>query len=755
MSTPCGAAEQAPARAGGPPAGRRALAAAAALLLVAAAICFVAQGVAPVSGGGEVLLQGRGEPAAQRGQKQTALAAASPRGRAAAQALDEEEAPKDDWGIEYGTQDTHVDCSSFGNCGDGAWRPPECPCSPPPPPPPPPPSPPPPPPPPPPTPPTPPAPPPTPDQAGNAAAAATLDPVVVELKKEEVALMAAKDFETMGVVREAEIVLKKAEGNFTRREAEAEAATLRAEIPVLEEKNDTAAVKIIQDAIDALTVAEKVKTGVAALVAGNPPSAVAAIAPPPEVPPWYLQPPWWLQYPYNQTGGLPPTQPPAWYWEAPPWYYQPAPGQPPHPGSPPAPPTPPALPAGHPGHGWLPYPYGTPPGLPADIESMKEPPKDERDKWLSEHQLWLDSPNGCAWLATSGGQEWLYTAAGEQWLWSPWGGRWLTTPTGMQWAAQNPQMSAQFMPPHGWGYGPNMRGDWPGEQGGGSGYGGPGYGGAAYGGAGHSGGFTLPGDVGAAYGVTNHGGVAGFGVPAIPITHGPVNGGGWDGDWGNAPGSAQNYNRWGAGGNGQGGGGYGGNWEGPGGHMGPGAASAMHNVVQASEEQVTNSLDKMLHQAKQAQDVYDRVEETMENLRSAVSMIKEFISEVSCMFIDNPRGVSWLWVRAHARMFTLSEHPCSTCAMCDILILTLTYEQVKPVENPEGPGIWGRNQREVQNTAQNSEPTADSAVRLVAVYPHVRLWTDRRACSFGDVDGMNEIMRDCFIFLRKPRGVGS
>ncbi|MFN9900336.1 MAG: hypothetical protein ACK55Z_16410, partial [bacterium] len=120
---------------------------------------------------------------------------------------------------------------------------------------------------------------------------------------------------------------------------------------MLEQKNDTAAIKIIQDAIDALIVAEKVKTGVAALVAGNPPSAVAAIAPPPEVPPWYLQPPWWLQYPYNQTGGLPPTQPPAWYWEAPPWYYQPAPGQPPHPGSPPAPPTPPALPAGHPGHG--------------------------------------------------------------------------------------------------------------------------------------------------------------------------------------------------------------------------------------------------------------------------------------------------------------------------------------------------------------------------------------------------------------------
>ena len=80
--------------------------------------------------------------------------------------------------------------------------------------------------------------------------------------------------------------------------------------------------------------------------------------------------------------------------------------------------------------------------------------------------------------------------------------------------------------------------------------------------------------------------------------------------------------------------------------MGPGAASAMHNVVQSSEEQVTNSLDKMLHQAKQAQDVYDRVEETMENLRSAVSMIKEFISEVLCMFIDNPRACCFLAVGA-------------------------------------------------------------------------------------------------------------
>jgi hypothetical protein len=74
--------------------------------------------------------------------------------------------------------------------------------------------------------------------------------------------------------------------------------------------------------------------------------------------------------------------------------------------------------------------------------------------------------------------------------------------------------------------------------------------------------------------------------------------------------------------------------------------------------------------------------------------------------------------------------------MCDIL--TLTYEQVKPVENPEGPGIWGRNQREVQITAQNSEPTAESAVRLVAVHPHVCLWTDRRAGSFGEVNAMND-----------------
>ena len=67
------------------------------------------------------------------------------------------------------------------------------------------------------------------------------------------------------------------------------------------------------------------------------------------------------------------------------------------------------------------------------------------------------------------------------------------------------------------------------------------------------------------------------------------------------------------------------------------------------------------------------------------------------------------------------------------------------MENPEGPGIWGRNQREVQNTAQNSEPTSDSAVRLVAVHPNVRLWTDRRAGSFGEVDGMNERERDCVI----------
>lgn len=52
--------------------------------------------------------------------------------------------------------------------------------------------------------------------------------------------------------------------------------------------------------------------------------------------------------------------------------------------------------------------------------------------------------------------------------------------------------------------------------------------------------------------------------------------------------------------------------------------------------------------------------------------------------------------------------------MCDIL--TFICEQVKPVEHPEGPGIWGRNQQEVQYTAQNSDPTADSAVRLVAVH---------------------------------------
>ena len=80
-------------------------------------------------------------------------------------------------------------------------------------------------------------------------------------------------------------------------------------------------------------------------------------------------------------------------------------------------------------------------------------------------------------------------------------------------------------------------------------------------------------------------------------------------------------------------------------------------------------------------------------------------------------------------------------------ILTLTYEQVKPVENTEGPGIWGRNQREVQNTAQNSEPTSDSAVRLVAVHPNVRLWTDRRAGSFGEVDGMNEKECEKLLFL--------
>jgi len=77
--------------------------------------------------------------------------------------------------------------------------------------------------------------------------------------------------------------------------------------------------------------------------------------------------------------------------------------------------------------------------------------------------------------------------------------------------------------------------------------------------------------------------------------------------------------------------------------MGPGAAAAMHPVVQASEKEVTNSLDKMLHQAKQAQDVYDRVEETMENLRSAVSMIKEFISQVWCICNESRgRGVAGL-----------------------------------------------------------------------------------------------------------------
>lgn len=562
------------------------------------------------------------------------------------------------------------------------------------------------------------------------AAAATLEPVRNELKKEEEKLLEAKDFETMGVVRSAELVLKAAEGNFSRAQAKIEEAKLRSEIPILEAENKSAAVQIIKDAIESLIVAENVKTGVMAMVAGNavPPGVVLAPPPPPSIirPDWYDQPPWWTVAPWNQTGvwlgqqprpfasdqqgyggpgnGAPPAgwgqpysqpppssqQPPEWWLHPPPWYYQPLPGQVAPPGSPPVPSVPPPLPAGHPGNGWLPYPYGIPPGLPDNVVDMKEPPKAETDKWLSGEQgrMWLDTPHGLAWLTSSPGQQWLYTAGGQQWLWSPWGGRWLTTPSGMTWAAQNPQMAAQFMPPAGWGYG-------------GQGYGGPGNAGqnngepaSRYGGADQKGGAdqnnrwsagwnadnnkwagsnkgvtgvdhkTTPADqnnrwtewntdnnkwAGSNIGDTGASKWNVFQNKQVPVGTADNNNqwAGWNADNNKWAGSnsgvtgADQNNRW-SGWNadnnkwaGSNNGGTGASkWNnGAGdrdsyGSMPPGAASAVLPVEKASEKEVTESLNKMLSQAKEAQVAYDRVEETMENLKSAVSMIKEFMSQV-------------------------------------------------------------------------------------------------------------------------------
>jgi hypothetical protein len=311
---------------------RRPWAASAAVLLVVACAVFV---VSSSEGGASELLQGpqsathllmKGMHGQQSGRPVALVARPTARGARLQddeygygdepeeedEGYDEEEEEplQNDWGIDYGTDDTAVNCADFGVCGDGAYRPPECPCAP-----------------------EPPAPPvasqapPTPDPntAGNEAAAATLDPVEDELKKEEEELMEAKDFETMGVVREAELVLRKAEGEFTRREAEAEEEKLKEEIPALEAKNNTAAIKIIEDVVEALVVAEKVKTGVAAMVAGNHTPPGVTLAPPASQQPvwqnppsWYMQPPWWAQYPYNQTGQYGPQmpyrqEPPSWW----------------------------------------------------------------------------------------------------------------------------------------------------------------------------------------------------------------------------------------------------------------------------------------------------------------------------------------------------------------------------------------------------------------------------------------------------------
>jgi len=480
--------------------------------------------------------------------------------------------------------------------------------------------------------------------------------VVAELKKEERELMEAKDFETMGIVREAEIVLKKAEGDFSRKEAEEEEHKLMAEIPMLEAENNTAAIKIIEDVVESLVVAEHVKTGVAAMVAGNYTPLGVTLAPPvPQQPvwnnppTWYMQPPWWVQYPYNQTGmGPGPVQaqisrppswymdPPAWYQQQPPaWYYQSAPGQQAPAASPTAPPEPAALPAGHPGQGWLPYPYGLPPGLPADVVAMTAPPKDTQDKWLSEDQgrMWLDTANGLVWLSSSPGQQWLFTAGGEQWLWSPWGGRWLTTPAGMTWASQNPQMAAQFMPPSGWTRGPEINFE-PSQDrayGGGVAHEGPhGTGGGAWGA--HQ---PQPTQQGAgSWGNGNGWGKEGQDVEGWRTANGNAIGNINSNSWGN---TGRDYARgnehWGNGPEGQARWGQNEPWHNEArGGMPPGAAPVMHPVVKASQREVTESLDKMLHQAKDAQEVYDRVEETMENLRSAVSMIKEFTSQVFFSF---------------------------------------------------------------------------------------------------------------------------
>ena len=289
-------------------------------------------------------------------------------------------------------------------------------------------------------------------EAGAEAAQKVLTPVLDVLKKEEQDLMTAQDLETLGVVREMQIDLENLRKEFSNEEARKLEAKLAQELPALESKNATAAVKIVNDTIESLLLAEKVNEGVRAFLKNHSQqttdtkSESAVIRGQQQT----------RSDRYDQRVGMigeasfgsPNQEPPDWYKYPPAWYYQnPWQFHGSRPGSPAG-----ALPLGQPSHGWLPYPYGTPPGLPADVVALVSPPKDE-DKWLDGEtgRMWLDTPNGLAWLRTGTGQSWIISSSGQQWLWSPWGGRWLSTPDGWAWAARNPQMAAQFAPPHDWG----------------------------------------------------------------------------------------------------------------------------------------------------------------------------------------------------------------------------------------------------------------------------------------------------------------
>ena len=465
-------------------------------------------------------------------------------------------------------------------------------------------------------------------EAGAEAAQKVLTPVLDVLKKEEQDLMTANDLETLGVVREMQIDLEKVRKEFSNEEARKLDAKLAQELPALQSKNATAAVKIVNDTIESLILAEKVNEGVRAFLKNHSQQTAEAGSESTVV--------GWQQQTgsdrYDQRVGMiggasfgsPNQTPPDWYKYPPAWYFQ-------NPwkfhGSPPASPAR-ALPQGQPSHGWLPYPYGTPPGLPADVVALVSPPEDE-DKWLDGEtgRMWLDTPNGLAWLRTGAGQSWIISSNGQQWLWSPWGGRWLSTPDGWAWAARNPQMAAQFAPPHDWG---------------------------------QAGGITPVHPQGSNERATEGNGWArsqwnSEGQAYRPLWQGGEGGSGADGRSGTVywqgrgmstnPGSIQQR---------------GFSWQDR--DIAPNEYARILPEVQKSKEEVTETLDAMLKQAREAERAYNRVEDTMENLRSAVSMIKDFMTEV------------------------------------------------KPLARPEGSAIWGNNQQQVEYTAQQSDPDSEGAL---------------------------------------------